>query len=184
MAPTHVVVGPIVALPALAVVPEAAPAAALAAMVGGLLPDVDLLAGRHRKTLHFPALYWLPAAAALAVAAVTGAVAAVAAAALFANAAVHSLSDWLGAGDEPRPWEATEDRAVYLHPARRWLAARRWIRYDGAPEDVAVALVCALPGLALYGPTVRAATVAALAVGVVYGLVRKRVPKYVEPIIE
>lgn len=184
MAPTHVVVGPVLALPLLVVAPELAVVAALAAMIGGVAPDLDLFVGEHRKTLHRPLGYWLPALPALALATVSPGVTTVAAAFFFVGAAVHSVQDWFGAGDVLEPWEDDSDRGVYLHRTQRWLRPKRWIRYDGSPEDVALAVALSIPGLFLYGSLVRAVTVATVVLAVLYGVVRKRIPRYVAPLVE
>jgi hypothetical protein len=180
MGPTHVAAGVALAAPLTWLAPEFAVAGALAGAAGGFLPDLDLLRGVHRRTLHYPVLYWLPAAAFAALAVASPAAWSVAGAVGFAAAAVHSGMDRFGAGDEPRPWERTSDRGVYLHVARRWLRPTYRVRYDGAPEDLLLALLFAVPGLVLFDPPVRAVTLVALAVGVAYAAVRKRVPEYVD----
>lgn len=176
MLTTHAATGLALAVPVASLAPDLAPAAALGGVVGGAFPDLDLLAGRHRRTLHFPACYWPPAVLAVAVAAARPSALAVAAALGLLAAAVHSVADRFGAGTELRPWERTSSEAVYLHPAGRWLAPRYWVRYDGAPEDLLLTGVLSLPGLALYGPAVRRLTLGLLAVATLYALVRRRLP--------
>ncbi|MFB6353868.1 MAG: metal-dependent hydrolase [Halobacteriales archaeon] len=172
MATTHALVGLAVGSVAAALEPAHAPAALAAGLVGGTFPDLDLYAG-HRKTLHFPAYY--PAAAVptawLAVAA--GHPVATAAAVFLAAAALHSAMDVLGGGLELRPWRGTSDRAVFDHRRGRWLAPRRWIRYDGAPEDLALAAGIGLPlATVLDGPW-PVVVGAILAVSAAYVLLRK-----------
>jgi len=65
MATTHAAVGLLLAVPLAFVAPELAAPAAIAAIAGGVFPDLDLFAGVHRKTLHFPDYYWLGAMPAL-----------------------------------------------------------------------------------------------------------------------
>jgi hypothetical protein len=180
MATTHVATGIALATPLVWLAPELAVAGALAGMVGGAVPDLDLFWGVHRQTLHFPVYYWLPAvgfgvAAALAPGAVT-----VAGTVGFASAAVHSGVDWLGAADEPRPWERTSDRAVYVHPLGRWLAPRYWVRYDGAPEDLLLTVCLSVPGIVHFDDPVRSLALAGVGLGVAYAAVRRRIPDYVE----
>lgn len=184
MAPTHVVTGAVLALPVVIVAPELAVVAALAAIVGSVLPDLDLFVGEHRKTLHHPIGYWVPAVPALALATVSPSATTAAAGFVFLGAAVHCVQDWFGASDSLRPWEEPSNRGVYLHRGRRWLPPKRWVRYDGSPEDVALALVLGFPVLFLYGPPIRQVTIAALVAAVLYGIVRKRVPRYVAPFVE
>jgi len=176
MATTHAAVGLLLAVPLTVVAPDLAPVAALAGIAGGVFPDLDVVAGVHRKTLHFPDYYWVAALPALGLAAAVPGPATVAAAWFFLAAAVHSVSDVLGAGLEPRPWERTSVEAVYLHSRRRWLRPRYWVRYDGAPEDFLLTLVCFAPGLTHFGPTVRRVAVAFVVTAGGYTLVRKRLP--------
>jgi hypothetical protein len=172
MATTHALWGMTVALPVLAVEPELAPVALVAGLVGGVLPDLDLYAG-HRKTLHFPVYGSLTAAAAIGVAAFAPSVLTVGIAVALAAAAVHAAADAAGGGLELRPWRGESDRAVYSHYHGRWLRPRRWVRYDGAPEDLGLAGVAAGLLAVTGGSTATAAATALLAVSVVYVLLRK-----------
>lgn len=177
MAPTHIAVGLALATPLVFLAPELASVGALAAIAGSLFPDLDLLVGEHRRSLHFPVYGWLLAVPAVAVAAIAPTPATLAAALFLVAAALHPLVDLLGGTSEPAPWEFATDRGVYLHPAKRWLAPTRWVRYDGAPEDLLVAGLLSVPGLFLFDETVRAVTVASLGVAVAYTAVRKRIPQ-------
>lgn len=177
MGTTHAAMGVALAAPLTVVAPELAPVAALAGLLGGVFPDLDLLSGQHRRTLHFPVYYTATALVASAVAVVFPTTATVVAAFFLLSAAVHCVTDAVGGGLELRPWEATDDRGVYVHPADRWVRARRWIRYDGAPEDLLAVAVFSVPGLLLFPGVVRTLSVGALALSVVYVAVRKRLPE-------
>ncbi|WP_251328168.1 metal-dependent hydrolase [Haloplanus pelagicus] len=183
MATTHAAVGLLLALPLTVVAPELAPPAALAGMAGGVFPDLDLVAGVHRKTLHFPDYYWFGAFPALVGAALVPGSGIVSVAFFLLSAAVHSVSDAFGAGTEPRPWERTSAQAVYLHSRNRWLSPRYWVRYDGAPEDYLLTVCLLSPGLFVFGPTVRRVAFAFLVVGGAYTLVRKRLPDVEERLL-
>jgi len=182
MATTHALAGAALAVLVGALFPESAAGTSVlpvaAAALGGLFPDFDLYAG-HRRTLHFP-VYFSAAAAIAAVGAVgaaafvPGSALAVTAAALFlAAAALHSVSDALGGGLELKPWLGTSERAVYSHYHGRWIRPRRWIRYDGAPEDLLVAAALAVPAIYAFDGVVETAALAAVAVSAVYVLLRK-----------
>ncbi|WP_276279600.1 metal-dependent hydrolase [Halorussus caseinilyticus] len=173
---THAAMGVALAAPLAVVAPELAPAAALAGFAGGTFPDFDLFSGQHRRTLHFP-VYYSAAALVASAAALAPTTATVAGAFFLWSAALHCVTDAAGGGLELRPWEPTDDRGVYVHPAGRWIRPRRWIRYDGAPEDLVLAGVFSLPGLFLFDGAVRTLTVVGLAVSVVYVAVRKRLPE-------
>jgi hypothetical protein len=179
MAPTHVAVGLALAAGVSRVAPEFTGVALVAAVAGSLLPDLDLLAGTHRKTLHAPVLSWLLALPAVATAILSPSLATVGLAVLLVAVALHPLCDLLGGTSEPAPWEPTTDRGVYLHVPRpgQWVAPTHWIRYDGAPEDFLLTVALAVPALALLGPTAEPVVVGCLAVGAGYTLVRKRVPQ-------
>ena len=180
MGTTHAAAGVLLTLPLVAVAPEFAVVGALAAFAGGVVPDVDLAVGVHRKTLHFPVYYWVAFVPAALVALLSPSEPTVAAACFLAAAGLHSLSDWFGAGDELRPWEATSEEAVYVHPLGRWLRPKRWIRYDGAPEDLLLAVVLSVPSLLVFEGAVRTLLLAGLVVSVVYTAVRRRLPPWVQ----
>ncbi len=152
--------------------PEYLPVAVAGGAVGGIIPDLDLL-GNHRRTLHFPVLYSAGALALVAIAATVPTILTVGLAAVLLSAALHSAMDALGGGLEVKPWKGTSDRAVYSHYHDRWLAPRRWIRYDGAPEDVALAGVLAGVLVLTFAGPIQTAALAFLAISVVYGLCRK-----------
>ena len=179
MTTTHVAAGVVLASPFVLVRPDLAPVAAAAAMVGGAFPDIDVAVGTHRKTLHFPVYYWVPALGAGAVAVARPGPATVAVCLFFLAAAVHSASDVYGGGAEARPWEGRSDRAVYVHALGRWIAPRGFVRYDGAPEDVALVVALSVPVVVLFGPPVRTILLAGVGVSLLYAAVRKRLPDLV-----
>ncbi|MCD2198727.1 metal-dependent hydrolase [Halobacterium sp. KA-4] len=176
MATTHAAMGVLLATPLFWVAPYFAVPAALAAMAGGVFPDLDLGVLEHRKTLHYPEHYWPLAAAAFGIAVGAPSALTVAVAFFLLSAAVHSVTDAFGGGLGARPWANDDQRGVYSHTRRRWIRPRRWIRYDGAPEDLLAVVVLSIPALALYDGLVRRLMVAMLAVSVVYTLARKRLP--------
>jgi hypothetical protein len=172
MATTHALAGVALAVGVSVFVPEAGGAPVAAAALGGLFPDFDL-PGDHRKTLHFPVYYSVVAAVAVLAAAVVTTTATLAVALFLLAAALHSVMDAAGGGLEPRPWLARSDRAVYNHFRRRWIPPRRWIRYDGAPEDLLLCAALAVPGLVVVDGWGGVAILAALGVSVVYTVVRR-----------
>ena len=178
MASTHAVMGvAAVALFVAPTAPELAPPAALAAMLGGVFPDADLLAA-HRRTLHFPEGYWILAAPATVLALLSPSAWTAGAAAFLASAGLHSITDAFGGGLGLRPWQEDDHRGVYSHAHDRWLPPRKWIRYDGAPEDLALAAVLALPVVWTFDGTLRLAVYALLALSVLYTAFRKRLPRF------
>jgi len=191
MLPTHALVGVAIATPMLVLAPEHATVALIGGLVGGILPDLDLYAG-HRRTLHYPTGYALAAIPAVVGALLLGTPVLVGLSFLLLAAALHCQMDRYGGGLELRPWEGHSDRAVYDHARGRWRRPKRWVRYDGAPEDVLLMTGVALPLLFVLESPFRPVVVAALVAGGVYGLLRRRlaalaptvVAKVPEPIVE
>lgn len=173
MLPTHALVGLAIAAPLAVAMPELGSLALGGALVGSLLPDVDLYSG-HRRTLHYPTGYVFLAGFAAIAAAVLATPAVVAAAFLFVGAAVHCRMDRYGGGLELRPWEGTSERAVYDHVLGRWRTPKRWVRYDGAPEDLLLAALLGGPLLIVLDTPFRWVVAGALLVAGVYTLLRRR----------
>ncbi len=173
MATTHVLVGLALVAPAAVVAPEYALPLAVGAIVGGLAPDFDLVF-EHRRTFHFPVLGAIPAIGGVGIAVLVPTPLSVAVGAAALAAWVHAASDALGSGPELDPWTNPSDRAVYDHARHRWIRPRRWIRYDGAPEDAAFAVALAVPALLVYDGWITALIVAGVVVSIVYTLVRRR----------
>ena len=182
MATTHALVGVALAVLVGAVFPESAAGTSLtpvvAAALGGIFPDLDLYSG-HRRTLHFP-VYFTVAAAVAVVAAVVAAtvvpelaVGAASVALFLVAAGVHSAMDAVGGGLELKPWRGESNRAVYSHHHARWIPPRRWVRYDGAPEDLLVAVAFAAPVVYTVDGVVETGVLLALGVSAVYVVVRK-----------
>jgi len=183
MATTHALAGLVLAAAVAATTGDLGMLPVAAAALGGLFPDFDLYAG-HRKTLHFPVYFSLVALPAAGLAALAPTPTNLAVALFLAAAALHSASDVLGGGLELKPWLGTSDRAVYDHFRGRWLAPKRWIRYDGAPEDLAVAMALAVPSVVVFDGTVELAVLAAVAVSGVYVLLRKPMVVVAERLVE
>ncbi|WP_277542753.1 metal-dependent hydrolase [Haloarcula laminariae] len=153
----------------------AGPPLLLAALVGGLAPDVDLLAD-HRKSLHYPVGYSVLALGALGGLLATGAAPLALAAVAVGAAALHAWSDALAGSVEAEPWNPTTERAVYNHALGRWHRPRRYVRYSGAPEDGLLALAAAGVAIAspATGPTAEAGLWWLAAVAAGYALTRRR----------
>lgn len=182
MLPTHALAGAALAVPLAALAPEAAPLVIAVGLLGGIVPDLDLYVG-HRRTLHFPVYYSAAAVVAVPAALVVGTTASVALAALLIGAAAHCVADVLGGGLELRPWEATADRAVYDHFNGRWIAPRRWVRYDGAPEDLLLSTTLAAGLWGVVDGELRIVVAGALAIAGTYTVVRRVLPSVVEAVV-
>lgn len=173
MLPTHLLVGFAVATPVAVAVPDLATPILVGALVGSVLPDVDV-AAIHRRTFHYPTGYAFASIPVAMIALAAPGPVTVTLASTLVAAALHCRMDRYGGSHELRPWERKSDRAVYDHVKGRWLDAKRWIRYDGAPEDLLVATVAGSVALVgLVGPF-RTLAAIALVVGVVYAGFRRR----------
>lgn len=167
MLPTHALVGLALAAPLALYAPEFAPAALLGALIGGILPDLDMYAG-HRKTLHYPSGYPVAAVPAALLAVLWPTAVTVALAFGLLAAAAHCRMDVYGGGLELRPWEGTSERAVYDHARGEWLPPRRLIAYDGSPGDLALAALVGVPLFVVLDGAFAVVVAAALAVATVY----------------
>ncbi|OVE85033.1 hypothetical protein [Natronolimnobius baerhuensis] len=174
MATTHVFAALAVVAPVAYAAPELATPLAVGALLGGLAPDFDLPL-EHRRTFHFPILGLAAAALAVAVAAIAPSSLTAGVAAFAVGAWLHAASDALGGGPEMDPWNGRTERAVYDHVHGRWIRPRRWIRYDGAPEDAALAVALAVPALVVFDGWLTALVLGGVAISVGYALVRRRV---------
>ncbi len=183
MLPTHAFTGLMLALPVALAMPEFGTAALVAGFLGGVFPDLDMYVG-HRKTLHYPVYFSALAVAAAPLALLVPTAATVTAAVFLLGAAVHSVTDVLGGGLELRPWEATSDRAVYDHYRGQWIAPYRWVRYDGAPEDLLLSVTLAVPLWFTLEGILRWVVVASLTVAVVYTAVRRLLPRIAEELFD
>ena len=161
MSPTHVAVGGVLGL----LVPGLD--AVLAGALGGLLPDLDLLFGKHRRTLHFPWLYGVAASGFYALSTVLDDFGSVAV--LFAAAGIHSLMDRF-AGAELRSWDSDSWRseAVYDHLQGEWLPPGRVIQ-GGSVRDLVLCSSCGTL-LAVFGGNAisRAVSTSVVAFGTLY----------------
>lgn len=179
MLPTHVLAGIALAVPVAWVAPQVAASAYLGAVVGSVLPDLDMYRG-HRRRMHYPVYYAVAAVPAVATAAVLRSPVSVGVALALVAAAVHCRMDELGGSLELRPWEQGTDRGVYDHHRGEWRPPRRWISYDGSPRDLALAVVLGVPLLIVPAFPLRWLVVAALVVGATYTLLRKQLADLAE----
>lgn len=174
MLTTHALAGLVVALPVVALAPDHAQTALVAGLVGGVAPDLDVVAA-HRKTLHAPTYAALGAVGAVPLAILVPTTATIALVTFLTAVALHCYGDVASCGLGARPWKnPPSDRAVYDHFRGRWVPPRRWVPYDGSPADLVVAGLLAIPlVLALEGNWHDLIT-GLLAVSIGYTVARKR----------
>jgi hypothetical protein len=154
----------------------------VAIALGGVFPDLDLYIG-HRKTLHFPVYYGVAAVPAGFLAVLRTEWVFVALAGFLGAAALHSAMDAFGGGLELRPWDGRSRRAVYSHYHGRWVEPRRWIPYDGAPEDLLLAVGLGAVVIGRFGPPIDRFVLGVLGVSALYALVRKPLVSLAERLV-
>lgn len=176
---THVVMGGLVGVLAASAYGSAPSLLFAAGALGGLLPDLDMVY-EHRRTFHYPFIGLAITAIAGLVAVVTGVLLAWIAFAVLAGATLHSLMDLFGAGKELRPWERTDDRAVYDHLNGRWLDARRLL-YDGSLRDLVLYLGAVAICLRLLGGRLVAPLTGLSVMAVIYTAGRHALTRYIDP---
>lgn len=174
---THLLVGLVIGVAGSALLPVSTDAALLAGVVGGGLPDVDIFLD-HRRTLHYPVVYSVLAALAVVGVVVTGAPLLALLAIGLLGASAHSVMDVLGGGKEMRPWNRTDDRAVYDHVNGRWVRARRYV-HDGSLGDLLLAGVLAGFAYVVSHGTARAVVVVLLALAAAYTAFRRRITEWI-----
>ena len=177
MALTHGFMSLALATLVLPVVSEyvAPPLVFAAAVVGGVLPDLDVLA-RHRRTLHSPVLLPVLACCSLALFFLLGGPALLLVGIFVGAAGLHALVDVLGGSAERAPWDPVTEFGVYNHVLRRWHRPRRLVRYSGAPEDFLLGAGFAFAATLSpwTTPAVDLVVVGLLGVAGVYTLARRR----------
>jgi len=111
---------------------------------------------------------------AVVLAAVSPSILTLALAAFVVTAWLHAASDSIGGGPEMDPWNDRTERAVYDHVRGRWIRPRRWIRYDGCPEDAVLGVALAIPALVVFDGWLTAVITGCVTVSLVYALLRRR----------
>lgn len=179
MTTTHAAIGLVLAVGVTRVEPTVGTLVALAAYAGSTFPDLDVLVGEHRRTLHYPIGYWGLAVPATVVAVAVPGPFTVGGAAFLAGAALHASMDVFGGGLGPKPWIEDDDRGVYDHFHDRWVPPLRVVRWDGAPEDLLLAVVLSVPPFLVFDGVVQALTGVGVLASVGYTLIRRRLPDLV-----
>lgn len=153
MLPTHIVLGLTILTPFLPVLPTTLRIPAiLGIIIGSTIPDIDLIIGYHRKTLHAPIYALLAALTCTVIATINLTPLTITATTLTIGIAQHSLSDALGGGLEHKPWQQTATKAVYSHHHNTWWQPKHFIPYDGSPHDLALYIALAALTYTTYAP--------------------------------
>ncbi len=174
MAVTHALIGLLLAISSAWIWPEMIFYAALGGFIGGIFPDLDL-AFNHRKTFHFPVIFSIVTLVAGTATLFNPSNLTIAVFYFFLSATIHSWIDIFGGGLEARPWIPSDDRGVYSHTLGKWFEPRRWIRYDGSPEDLVLSTAIAVPCYLFYSGLFQDIVVLTVLTGGIYTLLRKKI---------
>lgn len=143
MLPTHVLIGLVFTLPV--ILNFSSPPhniLILVAIIGSIFPDIDILFGRHRKTLHYPMIGLIGTILSGILVVVFTTTITIGLFVFMIAFTTHCLSDILGTGIEPYPWKHNVDEAVYNHISNEWIDGRRIFAYDGSPRDLGIYFLC------------------------------------------
>lgn len=180
MATTHAFIGLLAGVASLPVTAKYAPAPSimLAAFIGGLLPDLDLVI-THRKTLHFPVIFPVAAFGLLTLSTLTGSQLLFVFGIAVASAGLHSITDIFGGGVGYEPWKQSSSKGVYNHVLGRWHRPKRLVRYSGASEDFWLAAGVAIPLILspTLGSSYQALLIGTLIASGLYTVSRRRLPR-------
>lgn len=174
---THVLVGILLGAVFGAVFPAFTPLAVYAGILGGGLPDVDMVF-THRRTLHFPVGFSVAALVLGPFALVSPNPFSVFLFVAVLAAAIHCLMDTLGGGKEMRPWREVDDRAVYNHVTGEWINPRRII-YDGSARDLVISVTAAVGSLYLLRPRFVTTVVILLGFAILYAGLRRWIARQI-----
>lgn len=177
MLTTHLLTGILIAIPVVILHPTLGLPVLTGAVLGSLIPDLDLYFG-HRRTLHYPTLAIITSIPLLLLAAITVHPIIITAAVTVLAMGIHARMDLYGGGLELRPWNNNSDKAVYDHINGQWKTPKRLIRYDGSPEDVGLALILSIPPLLLFDGILWYIVITAVIISVLYGIMRKHIVNF------
>lgn len=179
MLPTHISSGLLIAGIFSHIFPEYTSVFLIAIVIGSILPDLDLIIGTHRKTLHYPIYSLLGVVISAGISPLFTGVYGVILVGFFIGVFQHSISDVLGGGVEEKPWERTSDKAVYSHYNDKWLPPTYHLGYDGSLKDVfALTILLILSWMLLpYNQYVTGFILLLFVIGVLYASVRKLLPR-------
>lgn len=155
-------------------------------LVASIFPDLDMIVGIHRKTLH-PVVVYAAVTALITPIFFLSQNTIIGYLGLFTLfCTIHTAVDVLGTGAEKRPWEHNNDNAIYSASMQKWLKARRVFNYDGSPLDLIVlmASTAAIFYTANLPQMFEILIFTLLVIGIIYTAVRRTLPKLEEYFFE
>ncbi len=172
MPTTHALAGGFLGVTASFLVPGDLGSLVIAGMIGGVLPDLDILV-EHRKTLHRPLEFNLVLALLLLGYVVFQQHFLTLSILLASGLVLHVVLDVMSQGKTMNPSLRKDDRCVYNHLQEEWVAPKRWVPV-GSWKDLMLSAVFATPLIYLTGPYVSLVSFFMLSVSLGYFLVSDR----------
>ena len=181
MLPTHIILGLLVMTPFVAVF-DLPVSVLYGAIIGSILPDLDLIVGTHRKTFHFPRYSFIVLIGSVVMISGYPSILGFFIVGLVVGFTLHSSSDVLGSGLEVRPWERTSKKAVFNHYTQEWEKPLHYFSYDGSPTDFFVLFGGSIILWMFWiqqnpAPYIQEVIILSIGVGVVYTFSRRVLPK-------
>lgn len=143
MLPTHILVSILFMLPLITLFPEYTHIIIYSSIIGGIFPDLDMLIGQHRKTLHNISLYILILLGSIPIYIIYPPLGII----LFIVsivASIHMGFDVLSGGLERKPWLKTSNKAIYNHLTDEWIPPKHTFDYDGSYKDLSFAILLSI----------------------------------------
>lgn len=175
MLPSHIFLALLVIAPITAVSPELGVPLWTATIIGAIMPDLDMVLGQHRKTLHFPSVAILMLPLSISLLLISDSIILSSLAGFSIGFFLHPLIDISSSGLSERPWVETSEKCVYNHTTQSWIRPTRVTGYDGSPKDFAVLCLAVIAVFPILGDIHlhTELSILAVAIGSLYVLVRK-----------
>lgn len=166
----------------------------IAAIIGGIIPDLDMFIGQHRKTLHNIPLY-----IGLILLSLIGVINTyiteilneyifIIGLIIGLGAIGHILSDILGSGLEKKPWEKTSNHCVYNHFTKSWIAPTHIFGHDGSIRDLSLLLILSTIIIFIQPsqliPFIHIIIYISIFIGFSYTVIRKKLPQLEEKLVK
>lgn len=178
MLPTHVIFALSLSSVLLLFSPDSSLIIFSLAFVGGVVPDIDLLFGEHRRTLHYPVYSFFGLIGSFLAAIVLFNVYTVGLLSLMIGLTSHGLGDIAGSGLEHKPWKRTTNKGIYNHYVDEWISPKYIVGYDGSLRDLSLLVVLSVFVYLQYSIVmyVEYIIIGLLVIGISYTIVRKYLP--------
>lgn len=135
MMPTHMSVSSLIAVPLVWKFPESSATVMFVALISSLIPDLDTLYGKHRKTMHLPVIYSLMILASLLLVSLISSLLTSLVFLITVVLSFHCYMDILTGGSCKKPFPDIESEACYNHIKKSWIEPVGIVDYTGSIDD-------------------------------------------------